>query len=272
MDRPQAGGQVKVRARRRLTRGIAYAVFVSVLLLVVLAADWGRLAEAFLRPDVAGSMFPGVVTTALVNTLIYTLLAFVFGLVVGLALALARLSSVAPYRWFATAYIEIFRGLPALLVLFLVGYGIPLAFPDREIPGGLFGSVTVGLGATAAAYTAETLRAGIQAVPRGQTEAARSLGMSPTRAMISIVLPQALRIVLPPLTNEFVSLTKDTSLVYVLGVTAGTIELTKYAGDALNQQVNATPLVVAGLLYLVITLPLSQVVRLLERRSARAVR
>lgn len=260
---------MRLRTRRRLTRGAAYAVFIAVLLLVAVAADWGRLADSFLRPDVAADMFPGVVTTALLNTIIYTVLAFTFGLVVGLALALARLSSVAPYRWFATAYIEVFRGLPALLVLFLVGYGIPLAFPDREIPGGLYGSVTLGLGATAAAYTAETLRAGIQAVPRGQTEAARSLGMSAPRAMVFIVLPQALRIVLPPLTNEFVSLTKDTSLVYVLGVTAGTIELTKYAGDALNQEVNATPLVVAGLLYLVITLPLSQLVRALERRTSR---
>jgi len=263
---------VRLTTRRRLTRGAAYAVFLAVLLVIVLAADWGRLADSFFQRDVAQSMFPEAVTTALRNTVIYTVLAFAFGLVFGLLLALARLSSVAPYRWFATAYVEVFRGLPALLVLFLVGYGIPLAFPDREIPGGVYGSVTVGLGATAAAYTAETLRAGIQAVPRGQTEAARSLGMSAPRAMVWIVLPQALRIVLPPLTNEFVSLTKDTSLVYVLGVTAGTIELTKYAGDVLNQRVNPTPLVVAGLLYLVITLPLSQVVRVLERRSARAVR
>ena len=263
---------MRLTTRRRLTRGAAYAVFLAVLLVIVLAADWGRLADSFFQRDVAQSMFPEAVTTALRNTVIYTVLAFAFGLVFGLLLALARLSSVAPYRWFATAYVEVFRGLPALLVLFLVGYGIPLAFPDREIPGGVYGSVTVGLGATAAAYTAETLRAGIQAVPRGQTEAARSLGMSAPRAMVWIVLPQALRIVLPPLTNEFVSLTKDTSLVYVLGVTAGTIELTKYAGDVLNQRVNPTPLVVAGLLYLVITLPLSQVVRMLERRSARAVR
>jgi polar amino acid transport system permease protein len=261
-----------VRARRRLTRGTAYVLFVAVVLVVALAADWGRLADSFFQLDVARDMFPEVITTALLNTVIYTVLAFAFGLILGLLLALARLSSVPPYRWFARAYVEVFRGLPALLVLFLVGYGIPLAFPDREIPGGVYGSVTLGLGVTAAAYTAETLRAGIQAVPRGQTEAARSLGMSATRAMISIVLPQALRIVLPPLTNEFVSLTKDTSLVYVLGVTAGTIELTKFAGDVLNQRVNPTPLVVAGLLYLVITLPLSQVVRVLERRSSRAVR
>ena len=84
-----------------------------------------------------------------------------------------------------------------------------------------------------------------------------------------MVLPQAFRIVIPPLTNEIILLTKDTSLVYVLGVTSTTIELTKFAGDTLNTKVNPTPLVVAGLLYLVITLPLSQLVRGLERRAQR---
>jgi polar amino acid transport system permease protein len=255
------------RQRRRLIRLAGYLVSALVVLVVIFAADWGRLADAFFRPDIAGSMFPDAVIVALRNTIVYTLLAFVFGLTLGLVLALMRLSSVLPYRWFATAYVELFRGLPSLLVLFMVGYGIPIAFPDREIPGGVYGSVTVGLGLTAAAYMAETIRAGIQAVPKGQTEAARSLGMSAGRAMVSIVLPQALRIVIPPVTNEIILLTKDTSLAYVLGVTASTIELTKFAGDALNQKVNPTPLVVAGLLYLAITLPLSQVVRWLERRA-----
>jgi polar amino acid transport system permease protein len=254
------------RRRKKVFRVAGYVLFVSAILAVVGAADWGRLSEAFFRLDVAGEMFPEAITVALRNTITYTLLAFVFGLTLGLILALMRLSSILPYRWFATAYIELFRGLPALLV---VGYGVPLAFPDREIPGGVYGSVTVGLGLTAAAYMAETIRAGIQAVPKGQLEAARTLGMSHPRAMVSIILPQAFRIVIPPLTNEIILLTKDTSLVYVLGVTATTIELTKFAGDALNTRVNPTPLVVAGLLYLVITLPLSQLVRGLERRAGR---
>ncbi|MDR7275208.1 amino acid ABC transporter permease [Catenuloplanes atrovinosus] len=257
------------RRRQRLARTAGYLVFALIILAVVAAADWATLSEAFFRLDVARSMFPEAITVALRNTVLYTLLAFAFGLILGLVLALMRLSSVLPYRWFATAYIELFRGLPALLVLFMVGYGVPLAFPDREIPGGVYGSVTLGLGLTAAAYMAETLRAGIQAVPKGQLEAARTLGMSHTRAMISIILPQAFRIVIPPLTNEIILLTKDTSLVYVLGVTSTTIELTKFAGDALNTRVNPTPLVVAGLLYLLITLPLSQLVRALERRAAR---
>ena len=261
--------KLKRRQRQKLILWTQYVLFVLVIGLVVLAADWGTLKESFFRTDLAKDMFPEVITTALRNTVIFTVLAFIFGLVLGTILALMRLSKVAPYRWVSTAYIEVFRGLPALLVLFMVGYGIPNAFPDRELPGGVYGSVTLGLGLTAAAYMAETIRAGIQAVPKGQLEAARTLGMSHGRAMVSIVLPQAFRIVIPPLTNEIILLTKDTSLAYVLGVTASTIELTKYAGDALNTRVNPTPLVVAGLLYLAITLPLSQVVRWLERRAAR---
>jgi polar amino acid transport system permease protein len=260
---------VSPRRRRQIFRVAGYVLFAAAIAAVAAAADWGRLSDAFFRLDIAQGMFPEAITIALRNTVVYTLLAFVFGLTLGLGLALMRLSSILPYRWFATAYIELFRGLPALLVLFMVGYGVPLAFPDREIPGGVYGSVAVGLGLTAAAYMAETIRAGIQAVPKGQLEAARTLGMSHTRAMISIVLPQAFRIVIPPLTNEIILLTKDTSLVYVLGVTSTTIELTKFAGDTLNTRVNPTPLVVAGLLYLVITLPLSQLVRGLERRAGR---
>src|ERR687890_2834460 len=248
------------RQRQRLSRGVQYVLFVAVIVVVAYAADWGRLADAFFRLDIARGMFPDVVLVALRNTLVYTLLAFAFGLALGLVLALMRLSSVGPYRWVATGYVELFRGLPALLVLFMVGYGVPIAFPEREIPGGVYGSVTIGLGLTAAAYMAETIRAGIQAVPRGQVEAARTLGMSHGRAMISIILPQAFRIILPPLTNELILLTKDSSLVYLLGLTLEDRELAKFSRDALNQYVSMTPILVAGLCYLLITVPLSYVV------------
>lgn len=258
------------RRRDRLIRGVQYLVLVAAVVAVAFSADWAALREGFLRADIVGSMFPDVLVVALRNTVVFTLLAFAFGLVLGVVLALMRLSPVLPYRWLAAAYIELFRGLPALLVLFLVAYGIPNAFPDREIPGGVYGQVGIGLGLTAAAYMAETIRAGIQAVPRGQLEAARTLGMSHGRAMVSIVFPQAFRIILPPLTNEIILLTKDSSLAYVLGVTASTIELTKYGNDLLNLRVNATPLVIAGLCYLIITLPLSQLVRRLELRYSRA--
>ena len=106
------------------------------MLFIAFTANWAQLTEAFFNLDVAARMFPRVITVGLENTLMYTVLAFLFGLLVGIIIALMRLSSVGPYRWVATAYVELFRGLPALLVLFFVAYGIPNAFPGFEFPGG----------------------------------------------------------------------------------------------------------------------------------------
>jgi len=258
------------RQRARLTRGAQYAVGIIIVVFLALKTDWSQFADAFLRVDIFQRMWPAVITVGLKNTLIYTALAFVFGLLVGLLIALMKLSSIGPYRWFANAYVELFRGLPALVVLFMVAYGIPNAFPGFQFPGDIYGKVMVGLGLTAAAYMAETIRAGIQAVPRGQVEAARTLGMSPGKTTLNIVLPQAFRVVIPPLTNEIILLVKDSSLVYVLGVTFAQYELTKFSQDFLNRTVNPTPLIVGALCYLIITLPLSSLVRALEKRFAKA--
>lgn len=259
-----------MRRRKRIVRGAQYAVFVAVLLLIGFLADWGEIRRAFLDMAVVNEIFPEIVTTYLLNTVLYTVSAFAFGLVLGLVLALMRLSSVPPYRWVANVYIEFFRGVPALLVIIAFGFGIPLAFGGATFPGGTLGTIAASLGLVAAAYMAETIRAGIQAVPRGQMEAARSLGMSYPRAMVSIVLPQAFRIVLPPLTNELILLTKDSSLVYLLGLSLGDRELAKFSRDALTQYVSMTPILVAGLCYLVITVPLSVLVRRLEAKAERA--
>jgi polar amino acid transport system permease protein len=267
-DRPRSG--LSRRQRARLGRGIQYAIGLVVVALLAAKIDWATFSAAFLRSDILARMMPRVITVGLVNTLIYTALAFVFGLTFGLLLAMMKLSSIGPYRWFATAYIEFFRGVPALVVLFMVAYGIPNAFPGFQFPGGTYGMVMVGLGVTASAYMAETIRAGIQAVPKGQLEAARTLGMSHSRTMATIVLPQAFRIIIPPLTNEIILLVKDSSLVYVVGVTADQYELTKFSQDFLNRTVNPTPLIVGACCYLAITLPLSMLVRQLERRYAKA--
>ncbi|MFI7244852.1 amino acid ABC transporter permease [Streptomyces qinglanensis] len=242
-------------------------MLLAVVLALALAADWGELRRAFFDVEVAKKQFPDVVTTALVNTVIYTVLGFAFGLVLGLLLALMRLSQVPPYRWLAVAYIEFFRGVPALLVFIALGFGVPLAF---QVSINQYVTVMLALGLVGAAYMAETIRAGIQAVPRGQTEAARSLGMSPLWAMVSIVIPQAFRIVLPPLANELILLTKDSSLVYLLGLSMDQYELAKFGRDALNQHRSLTPILIAGLFYLAITLPLGHLVRRLEARTAKA--
>jgi polar amino acid transport system permease protein len=257
------------RQRARAVRAVQYAVLIAAVAAFASLANWERIGESFFDTGVIRELFPDLITVALKNTIVYTLCAFAFGVALGLVIALMRLSQVRVYRVLAIVYIEFFRGVPALLVLLAFGYGLPIAL-NVNSPGGTVGTVTIGLGLVAAAYIAETVRAGIQAVPRGQMEAARSLGMSHGRAMVSIVIPQAFRIVLPPLTNELVLLTKDSSLVYLLGVTLPTRELAKFGRDALNQYVSMTPLLVAGLAYLIITVPLGYVVRRLEAQQARA--
>jgi polar amino acid transport system permease protein len=243
---------------------------VVAVIALILATDWETISNSVFNFAKIGPMFPDIILVGLKNTLIYTALGFIVGLSGGLLLALMKLSSFPLYRWLATGYIEFFRGIPALLVFIAFGYGVPLAF-------GVSWNVTVvamiSLGLVAAAYIAETLRAGLQAVPKGQMEAARSLGMPQWRAMVSIVIPQAFRIVLPPLTNEVILLTKDSSLIYVLGLTASQYELTKFGRDGISSLgAGLTPLLVAGALYLVITIPLSLLARKFESRSTRTKR
>lgn len=262
------GGHKRL-VRERTTRATLYISFILLVVFVVVYADWGRIATSFANLELAARMFPEVVTIAAKNTILYTATSYTFGLMLGVVLALMKLSTIGPYRWLATTYVEIFRGLPALLTLFLIAFGLPIALGVR-IPYGDLGRITLGLGLVAAAYIAEIVRAGIEAVPKGQTEAARSLGMSKGRAMATIVIPQAFRIVIPPLTNELVLLIKDTSLIFIIGTTPLNKELTKFGRDFMAQTFNATPLILVGLVYLAITIPLTRMVAQLEKRSGRA--
>jgi len=256
------------RKRQRISRAVQYVVLVAVAVFLAMRIEWGKLGENFTKLDVAEKTLPDLFTVALKNTIIYSVGGFVFAFLLGLVLALMRLSSVRPYRWIAVAYIEIFRGLPALLIFLLILF-LPLAITGLEIPGGTYGQGILGLTIVGSAYMAETLRAGLQAVPKGQMEAARSLGMSYTRAMVSIVIPQAVRIVIPPTTNQFVSLLKDSSLVLFLGVSGDYVELTKFGNDTASTYANATPILVVGVTYLLVTIPLGYLASRLERRQAR---
>jgi polar amino acid transport system permease protein len=258
------------RQRRQISLAIQYALFVIAIIAVALVADWGAIAQNFAKLNIAKETLPEVFTIALKNTIAFTLSGYVLGFVLGMILALMRLSSVPPYRWVSLIYIEIFRGIPALLIFAFILF-LPAAFPGfSNFPGGTYGQVALGLGLVSAAYMAETFRAGIQAVPKGQMEAGRSLGMSYIRALVSIVIPQAVRLVIPPLTNELVLLFKDSSLAFILGVTTATTELTKFGSDLATEHANGTPLLVAGATYLIITVPLGILVRRLEARQAKA--
>lgn len=239
---------------------------VAVVLLLVLRIDWTQLANQFAQPDLARELFPQVLTVALGNTLIYAVSGFACGLPLGLLIAVMRMSRTRVYRTIALLYVEVFRGLPALLVFIFVGVGVPLAFPGAAIPGGTYGKVALALGLISAAYVAETVRAGIEAVPRGQVDAALALGMTSAQAMRWIILPVAIRMMIPPLTNEFVLLCKDSSLAMFLGVVLSERELAKFGRDLAATSANTTPIVVAGLCYLIITVPLGYLARRLETR------
>ncbi len=255
------------RNRSLVFRLCAYAFGIVAIVLVVTYSDWETLGDKYFDPARAKEQFPDVITIAAKNTLIYTLFSFAGGAVLGLSMALLRLSVIRPYRWFAAVYIEIFRGLPALLTIIFVGFLAPIAlsFQFPEILGVPTGGITA-LSLVAGAYLAETIRAGIQAVPKGQLEAARSLGMSHLQTLRSVVVPQAFRVVIPPLTNELVLLLKDTSLLAFLGTTIQSKELTQF-GRSNAQDFNGTSLMVAGAVYLAITIPLTRLVALLERRN-----
>jgi polar amino acid transport system permease protein len=261
---------ISKRKRAKYIRFSVYSASLAALVVVALLVDWNKLQDAMFRWDIVTSQFPDIFTRAAKNTVIFTIFGFSGGLTFGLIFALMRLSTIRAYRWFASAYIEVFRGIPLLVTLLILGFGIPIAtgwhWPNPYLQG------AVPLSLVASAYMAETIRAGIEAVPKGQMEAARSLGMSHTRAMTTIIIPQALRIIVPPLTNEFVLLIKDTSLISVLGVTEATKDLARFGRDGVNHTANATPLIVAGLVYLAMTLPLTQLVAWMERRTKAASR
>ncbi|WP_198676181.1 amino acid ABC transporter permease [Kribbella monticola] len=264
---PRTGLSPRQRSQR--SRAIQYAILVVIVLVAAFTANWGQIATVFFKPSLIKSAFESGLPTAFLKTIEYTIGAFVIGLLGGTLLALMRLSSVGPYRWLATIYIEFFRGLPAIVV-FVAFSLLPLAFANLVIPFDPYGTVWSALGIVSAAYMAEVIRAGIQAVPKGQLEAARSLGMPLGLATRKIVLPQAFRIVLPPLANDLILLVKDSSLVFIIGTSAGDFELTGFGRDLANTESNLTPLVTAGFCYLIITLPLGLLVRRLEAKAARA--
>jgi polar amino acid transport system permease protein len=252
------------RKRATYFRRAQYGLLVLIALFVAFTANWSEISRTFFNVKTAGEMFPDLVTVALKNTILYSVFGFAFALVLGLVLALMKMSSVAPYRWIATGYIEFFRGVPALLVFLAFTVAVPLAFQVKFTD---LSVVSLALGLVGAAYIAETIRAGIQAVPKGQIEAARSLGMSRGRAMVTIVIPQAFRIILPPLTNEMILLVKDSSLVYIIGLSRDQYELLKFGREFLSRSPTLTPILVVGVTYLIITLPLGYLSRYLERRS-----
>lgn len=196
------------------------------------------------------------------NTIWASLLGLLGSFVLGTVIAVFRITRSRTLRWFGTAYVEFLRNIPLLLVVFLFYLGLP----SLGVTLSGFASGTMGLAVYTSAFIAEAIRAGIMAVPKGQTEAARSSGLTYVQAMLYVVLPQAIKLVIPPLGNQFINLVKNSS---ILSIVAG-FDL-MYYGDIIATETFDTinTYIFVALFYLLLTLPLSYGTRILERKLAR---
>ena len=227
-----------------------------------------QLRESFLDWELYKKAIPDLLKTGLPNTLLLTVSAAVIGLLLGLVLAVAGISRAPWLRWPARIYTDVFRGLPEVVIILIIGLGV------GPIVGGLTGNNPyplgiAALGLMAAAYIGEIFRSGIQSVEAGQLEASRALGFSYSSAMRLVVVPQGVRRVLPALVNQFISLLKASSLVYFLGLVASQRELFQVGRDLNAQTGNLSPLVAAGLFYLALTIPLTHLVNFIDNRLRR---
>ena len=199
--------------------------------------------------------------SGLTTTIGLGLASIALGMALGLVVCILRLYAPLPVRLAATAFIDAFRALPVLVVLILIYYALP--FLGVRLSS--FTSATIGLSLVFAAFTAEVIRAGIESVPKGQFEAAQALGLPFRLTLFKVILPQALRVAIPPQTSNCVSLFKETSLASVVAMP----DLLKQATDAQAFMGNPTPLIGAALVYLVLLWPMVRLVGLLEARARR---
>lgn len=258
------------RARNRRSTLIAGVSTVVVLAAIVLAVvntkGWPQFRAAFLDLGYGWRVLPDIAKGLWLNVRLMVVCEIC---ILVLALAIALLRSLRgpvffPLRALATAYTDVFRGLPALLVIYLLGIGMP-SLRISWLPSNALIWGSLGLILTYTAYVSEVFRAGIESVHPSQRAAARSLGLSHAKTMRFVVLPQAIRRVVPPLLNDLVSLQKDTALVAVLG--------TVYYDAVLQAQIDAadtfnyTPYVVAGLLFLLLTIPMTRLTDWVARRQ-----
>jgi len=213
--------------------------------------------DTFLNWEVIQRVAPMLVK-GIYNTVALALTVVILGGFAGVGICLVRLYAPRPWRWFAIAFVDLFRAIPILVLLVLIYYALPFV----GIRFNSFTAAALGLGLVFSSFTAEVFRAGIQAVPRGQTEAADSLGL-PFRVTIwKVILPQALKIAIPPHTSNAVAIAKDTSLASVVAMP----DLLKQATDAQALTANPSPLIAAACMYLIVLLPLVRLVSILENR------
>ena len=260
--------QSRKKARRDALIGMASLIgFVIVtVFLVTRSSGWSSVQNTFFNGDQFVESFPTLLEAFWLNVRIF-LIAEPLILLIGLLVALARtLRSpiFLPIRVIATLYVDVFRGVPTILVIFLLGFGMP-ALQLQGVPSDAIFWGTAALVLSYGAYVAEVFRAGIGSVHPSQTMAARSLGLSSFQTNRYVVLPQAIRNVMPPLLNDFISLQKDTALVAVLGP----IEVLRRAQIDTSSNFNYTPYVGAALIFIALTIPMTRFADWMQRRSAK---
>jgi polar amino acid transport system permease protein len=261
-------GVRRARARRDiLVATVALVVVLGVLVVGVTSAPgWDRVRETFFNWDEAKASFPQVIRGFGKNVVIF-LVAEPCILVVGAGVAVIR-STVSPvmlpFRVLAVMYADVFRGIPTILLVYLAGIGLPAL----ELRGLTTNTMWLGTGALVAsygAYVSEVFRAGIESIHPSQLASADTLGLSRWQSMVHVILPQATRRVAPPLLNDFISLQKDTALLSVIFV----FEAMFSAQDYTNYHFNYTPLVVAAVLFICLTIPLTRFTDWVSRRMMR---
>jgi len=246
----------KIAQRKYLIAGFStFVVLAGLIALVITSPGWEIVKKTFFDIEYGREVFPTVIKGIFLNiklTIIGSLCIGAIALLLAI-LRTTRSAALTPFRLLATAYVDVFRGIPLLLVIFLIGFGVPaLGLKGLTSNVTILGTAAVVI--TYSAYVAEVIRSGILSIHPSQRAAARSLGLTHSQSMRFIVLPQALRRVVPPLLNDFVALLKDTGLVSILGV----IDAIRAAQINASRTFNYTPYVVAALLFLCITIPLTR--------------
>ena len=258
----------RLTTKRMRSHSIAGAVLGMQAVLFGAVFAWFRsgdtliFARNFLKFSVLEGSMDGFIRGAK-NTLILAFAGEIGGIIIGLLLALLALSARRVVRAPARGYVNFFRGTPLIWQLSFFYFMLRLGF---GLDVSSFQAAILVFCLNTGAYAAEVFRAGIQSVERGQTEAARSLGMSYLQSMGYVIVPQAVRRVIPPLMNEFVILIKDTSLIVVLGLTADELDIFSFSRQWFSDSRNATVFLATAAAYLVVTLPLIRLVNYVEKR------
>lgn len=230
-----------------------------------------RIQQTFFDPAEIARVMPQLLLVGLPNTILLAIVASIIGMVLGLFIAMGLRAERRWLRVPCRAYVDVLRGLPHILTIYIVGQGLPLAGIA------LFGNNTyayaaLAIGLIESAYMAEIFRAGLQSVEKGQIEASRSLGMTAAQTMRYVIIPQGIRRVLPPLTGQFILVIKGTALVFLLGLTSSQREIFSIAQDAAINEANLSPLTAAGMLFLLLTVPMTHLVNAWERRMGVSTR